>query len=94
MNSNTVGPFAGLALLVTRGVLLWIVIPIGFIAWSLSVAWSRHSLGQFLGWVDLNLVWILERTLLRPLFPRPSQGRVRANDISKVTHRVGALDPA
>lgn len=49
--------------------------------------------GLALGWVDLNLVALLERTILRPLFRSPIQWTPR-RAMPEVTHRVGALDLA
>jgi hypothetical protein len=49
----------GLVVLVLRGLLLWLVVPIAVIAWPVVRARQRKSgvsLGQYLGWIDLNLV--------------------------------------
>ncbi len=50
------------------------------------------TFGQFLGWVDLNFIAALQRSLLRPLFRRnlpwtPVRG------MRDVTHRVKWTDP-
>jgi hypothetical protein len=95
-NPRRVPIIAGLALLCLRGVLLWIVIPLAALAWLPAAVRLRRrgvKLGQFLGWVDLNLVAFLERTILRPLFRSPVKWTsMRA--MPEVTHRVGALDLA
>ena len=86
---------AGLALLILRGILLWIVIPLGFLAWVILTPWlhaRRVTLGQFLGWDDNNLVAALERSVLRPLFRQPPQPWIPARDIERVQHRIGKLD--
>jgi hypothetical protein len=85
---------AALSLLVTRGILLWIVVPLGFLAWVVLTPWLRARrvpLGQFLGWIDNNLIAGLERSVLRPLFRHPPQPWIRARDIEQVRHRVGWL---
>jgi hypothetical protein len=66
-----VSTLAGVVLLIIRRPLLWIMIPSACVAWLPASFWLRRrsvGLGQFLGWVDLNMVACLERTLLRPLF--------------------------
>jgi hypothetical protein len=90
--SRNVGPIAGIVLLLVRGILLWIAVPLGTIAWLVTLARIRRPLGQFLGWVDANLIALLERTILRPLFPSPTQEWVAARDMRGVSHRIGALD--
>jgi hypothetical protein len=92
---ESIGVIAGLALLILRGILLWIVIPVGFLAWVILTPWlhaRRVTLGQFLGWVDNNLVAGLERGVLRPLFRQPARRWIRARDIKRVQHRIGMLD--
>jgi hypothetical protein len=47
---NNIPPEAALVLLTIRGFLLWLVIPIGFLAWLSYFWWARSaSLGQCLG---------------------------------------------
>jgi hypothetical protein len=79
-----------------RGVLLWLVIPVVAVCWlPLAFPLRRRGVtfGRFLGWVDLNLVAALQRSILRPLFRRPIRWTpVRA--MPDVTHRVRWLDPA
>jgi hypothetical protein len=85
---------AGLSLLIARGILLWIAIPLGFVGWVILTPWLRApgiTLGQFLGWIDINLIAALERGVLRPLFRHP-QPWTSARDIAKVRHRIGKLD--
>jgi hypothetical protein len=95
LRPRPVAVVGGLMLLFLRGILLWIVIPLAILAW-LPAGYSLHrrgvSLGQFLGWVDLNLVACLERTILRPLFRAPLPW-VPARSIAAVTHRVSWFDP-
>ena len=93
MSSLPVGPVAGMLLLVIRGILLWVLVPVGCVAWLLTILWTRRPLGEFLGWLDSNLVVLLERSVLRPFFPQPTQNWVPASRMSTVKHRIGVLDP-
>lgn len=88
-------PLALLVLLFIRGVLLWLLVPLGFVVWVLGAVWligRGATLGKFLGWLDSNFIIILERTLLRPFFAEPTHPWVPFADIAGVTHRVGPLD--
>jgi hypothetical protein len=85
----------GLLLLTVRGLLLWLVVPALAIVWLLTwPLWRRRgvTLGQLLGWADLNLVSALGHTLLRPLTPTPLPWTPLA-EANSVTHRIGFLDP-
>jgi hypothetical protein len=93
VSSRPVGPVAGMLLLVIRGILLWVLVPVGSVAWLLTLVRMRRPLGEFLGWLDSNLIFLLERTVLRPLFPQPTQNWIPASEISAVKHRIGVLDP-
>lgn len=87
---------AAVILLAIRGVLLWIVVPMGVLAWLfLGVVLSRRgvTLGQLLGWLDLNLLAVIERTVLRPWVRSPLSWTPAA-ELPKVKHRVRALDAA
>jgi hypothetical protein len=87
---------AGLVLLLMRGVLLWIVIPLAVVAWTPAAPWlvlRGVRLGHFLGWVDLNLIAFLSRIVLRPLFRAPAAW-VPASAMNQVTHRISAFDLA
>jgi hypothetical protein len=87
---------AGLLLLLVRGVLLWVVIPIAICAWPFVYPRLRKKgvgFGQFLGWVDLNLMASLSQTVLRPLFRAPVEW-VAWREMPEVTHRVAWNDPA
>ena len=88
---------AALRLLLVRGVLLWLVVPIAVVVWlvgGLLLFRPRGiSLARFLGWVDLNLVACLQRSVLRPVF-RARVSWVHPREMPNVTHRVRPLDPA
>lgn len=64
---------SGLILLCFRGVLLWTVIPVGILCWSVGwPLWRRQrvGLGQLLGWADLNLDALLYRSVVLPFVRR------------------------
>lgn len=86
---------AGTGLLLVRGHLLWVTVPVGLLLWVASVLLAAGDLGpgQVIGWLDLNLVALLQRTLLKPFFEQPVAW-VSWADIDDVTHRVRFLDPA
>src|SRR5437867_4047413 len=86
---------AGSALLLLRGVVLWVVVPVATCVWIVLAAGRRRpaGLGQFLGWMDLNLIAGLQRTALRPFFAARA-GWTPWCEVSHVTHRVRLLDPA
>ncbi|MGH2617240.1 MAG: hypothetical protein ACRDJC_18560 [Thermomicrobiales bacterium] len=53
---------ASLVLLTARGILLWLTVPIAFATWLIVFAWrlpARVSLGECVGWFDLNLSAVL-----------------------------------
>ncbi|MDQ1546681.1 MAG: hypothetical protein QOH69_1585 [Actinomycetota bacterium] len=96
MNAKPSGVVPGVTLLVVRGILLWVLIPLGFVGWIVTLPWTYRqqvSLGGFLGWLDNNLVIAIARSLLRPWFPEPTLTWTSAKDIAEVTHRIGVLDP-
>jgi hypothetical protein len=78
----------GILLVLIRGLLLWVLIPVGSVAWALTVPWSRASLTAFLGWLDNNQIFLLQRTILRPAFPSPSVQWIRFKDAADATHRI------
>jgi hypothetical protein len=87
--------WAGLALLLVRGLLLWFVVPVVAIIWL--VLWplfrrSHVSLGALLGWADLSLIAALHRSLLRIGTPTPLDWTA-LRDVSTLTHRISILDP-
>ena len=71
-----VGIYVG-ALLVIRGLLLWIIVPLTFVVWVLlmparaarRVFLRRRSpsLRQYITWADAVLIAALERSVLRPI---------------------------
>ena len=71
------------------------VIPLGLVAWVVLTPWvlpRRISLGQFWGWLDLNLVAGMQRSIFRPAFAT-RRSWVPARELPTVQHRVSFLDP-
>jgi hypothetical protein len=86
----------GLVLLTVRGLLLWVLVPLGVLVWPFVVVLSRKRrvrLGQFLGWLDLNLTSALQRTVVRPFFDAPIPW-TPFDEVAGLTHRIRLLDPA
>ncbi|MBN9633612.1 MAG: hypothetical protein J0I18_23940 [Actinobacteria bacterium] len=81
-------PIAGVLLVLLRGLLLWLLIPLGTVAWILTHWVSRTGLGNFLGWLDNNMIAVLQRTVFRVGFPEPSCRWVRFRNIRSVKHRI------
>ena len=60
-----------LVLLTVRSVLLWVVVPLGLLLWLLAAVPLRKRgvrVGRFLGWLDLNLISAIQRSVARPFF--------------------------
>jgi hypothetical protein len=75
-----------LVLLTVRGALLWVL---------LIVAPLRKrgvSLGKFLGWLDLNLISAIQRSLARPFFDAAIPW-TPLSAAAGVTHRIRLIDP-
>jgi hypothetical protein len=88
---------AGLALLLVRGLLLWLVVPMGFLVWVFGWPYwfSRQvELGAFLGWLDLNTIALLQRTLLRPLFRAARLPWTPLHEAAELVHCISFVDPA
>jgi hypothetical protein len=84
-----------LLLLLVRGLLLWLVVPVTFVGWL--AAWPilrrrKIRLGQLLGWMDLNLIAAIEHSILRPLLASPFPW-TPAKELPNISHRIGLLDP-
>lgn len=55
-----------LLFLVTRGLALWILIPLAFVSWLLVHSWAqRASVRQAACWYDSNFTLVLRLALLR-----------------------------
>ena len=85
------------ALLVVRGWLLWLVIPIAILGWlvmsPLRLALDKPYItpGKLIGWADMNLIAMLGQVLARP-FGRRSDFTPWSRVLS-VEHRVSIIDP-
>lgn len=81
-----------LLILLARGVLLWIVVPISVGWWLVATPIDALSgrphvrLAQTIGWADLNLIALLTLGRMTPF--------VSWSQASKVDHRVSLVDPA
>jgi hypothetical protein len=86
---------AGTALLLVRGVFLWLLVPLGVCLWLVMVLVGRADvgLGELLGWMDLNLVASLQRSVFRPFY-RERGSWIPFSKIHDVAHRIGFTDPA
>jgi len=64
-------------MLFPRGLALWVVWPVALGIWILRIpatlAGRQLRVGQIAGWLDRNLIALLESTMLRPFFPRPTR---------------------
>jgi hypothetical protein len=83
------------AFLIIRGFLLWIAIPVTFIGYILLwPLWRKKqaNLGQLLGWVDLNLVATLMRSVFRPFVINPRKW-TSIERLPQVIHRISFVDP-
>lgn len=82
-----------MTLLLVRGVALWLVVPCVILAYPIIVLRRRATLGQALGWADLNLIAFLQRCLPRKAFTT-RLAFVPWREAGTVTHRIGMTDPA
>ena len=86
----------GFAVLVIRGILLWVVVPLATFWWLIMKVVRRGrgvTLGQFIGWCDINLIAGIQRSVMRPVVRWPADW-VPASAMPEVTHRVSLLlDP-
>lgn len=59
---------AWLAVLIVRGLALWLLIPLAALAWLLLHVWvQKASLRQAVGWYDVNLIATLVSGPFQPL---------------------------
>lgn len=65
---------AQILVLLLHSVILWLLIPAGFLAWLISIPFTLHrpiKLGAFLAWLAYNEIAFQKRILLRPWFGAP-----------------------
>lgn len=97
MKPGFFGVAAAVVVLSIRGALLWLLVPVGTLIWAFGFQWlgeNRSSLGAFLGWLDLNLAFVLIQGPFSSLFPTAPAKWIPASERSKVTHRIGAGGPS
>jgi len=85
----------GVPILLARGLLLWLVVPVTFALWLVGLRhWRRRGvgLGKLLGWADLNLIAGLQRSVFRPVVRQPLDWTPLAG-APGVTHRIRISDP-
>ena len=80
-----------LLILMIRGVLLWIVIPVATLFWIVSFWTTKASLGACLGWFDLNLNALIQRVLLRPFVRNPPATWEMWSKMVSTEHRIAFL---
>ena len=83
--------FVQLLILMIRGVLLWIVVPVAAISWIVLFGMTKASLGSCLGWFDLNLNALIQRALLRPFIRNPPASWVALSKMVDTEHRIAFL---
>lgn len=88
---SDVNEFVQLLILVIRGVLLWILVPLAVISWIVLFWITKASLGACLGWFDLNLNALLQRVVLRPLIRNPPASWVALSKMISTEHRIAFL---
>jgi len=67
---------AWLAILFIRGVALWVLIPLAWLAWLVVHAWTNDaSPTQVIAWYDLNFIVALAKGPFRVLIPAGSRPR-------------------
>jgi len=94
---GSLGAVALFTLLVVRGLLLWLVIPIALLGWlvtspiRLILRKPYITAGKLIGWADINLTAGIGQMLLRP-FGRSSEFTPWSKVLS-VEHRVSIIDP-
>ncbi len=94
---NGLEAIALFVLLVVRGWLLWLVIPITFLVWlvmspiRLTVRKPYITPGKLIGWADMNLTAAIGQMLVRPFGQRSDF--TPWSKVLSVEHRVSIVDP-
>lgn len=80
-----------LVMLLVRGLLLWIVVPLAAVSWTVLGPITTASLGACIGWFDLNLFVLLHRVVVRPLSREPALAWVPLGEMKTTEHRITLL---
>ena len=94
---NGLEAIALFVLLVVRGWLLWLVIPITFLVWlvmssiRLTLRKPYITPGKLIGWADMNLTAAIGQMLVRPFGQRSDF--TPWSKVLSVEHRVSIVDP-
>lgn len=87
---------AGACLWLLRAFLLWIYVLIAVLFWPIALILARGAktaIPEFVGWVDLNMVAMLQRTLFRP-FIKNRIAWTPFSQVADVRHRPSWFDSA
>jgi hypothetical protein len=77
-----------LILLALRGATLWLLVPVGTMIWIFVIPWTTTSLPQFLGWLDHNMNYVLQKHLFGLAFSTSPIQWIPRSQIATVTHRI------
>lgn len=90
-NATAIGLFV---LVCVRSVLLWFVVPIGFVIWLVGLVWlwGNLPLRAFVRWADWSVSVALCRSILRPLMREPLPTWVPLRDATKMGNRVKFME--
>ncbi|MFF2271260.1 hypothetical protein ACFVTX_03250 [Agromyces sp. NPDC058136] len=80
-----------LVMLLVRGLLLWVVIPLAAVSWVALGPITTASLGACIGWFDLNLYVLLQRVVVRPLTQEAALAWVPLAEMKTTEHRITLL---
>lgn len=90
---DAVKELAQFVMLLVRGLLLWVVVPLAVVSWVALGPITTASLGACIGWFDLNLFVVLQRVVVRPLTREAASAWVPLGKMRTTEHRVSILDP-
>lgn len=94
MRQGLSGVVGTLLFLTIHGILLWLVVPVGFLLWTLTLQGlgkRRTSLPVFLGWLDHNVLVALIRGPLRYFFVERPMDWIPPRDRAATTHRIRGM---
>jgi hypothetical protein len=81
-------------LITVRGLLLWLVVPPALVLWLfLAIPLRRRGvdIGHFLGWLDLNLISAIQRTVAQPFYEVPIPWTA-LSAAAGLRHRIHTID--